>query len=88
MINQCAYLEAMAKRFQLEDAKPVYTPIDTGAVFSMDQCPEKGIDVPYQEACGHVLWPAVTTWPDMQFTVGILARFMKNPAQSHWKALQ
>jgi hypothetical protein len=87
-LNQRAYLESMANRFELADAKPVWTPMEVGAVLSKDQCPTEPIRAPYQEACGHVLWPAIISRPDVQFAVGLLARFMQNPAEVHWAALK
>jgi len=44
--------------------------------------------VPYQEACGHVLWPAVMTRPDIRFPIGLLVQFTKNPAEIHWNNLK
>jgi hypothetical protein len=70
------------------DAKPVHTPMNVGEIFAKEQCPQKPIDAPYQQAVGHVLWPAVVSHPDIQFAVGILARFTHNPAESHWNALK
>ena len=87
-INQKAYIEAMAKKFAQDDAKPVYTPMEPGIVLSRDQCPTDPISVPYQQACGHVLWPAIISRPDVQFAVGVLARFVQNPAPEHWTALK
>src|SRR6202045_1642786 len=72
-INQKAYLMAMAEKFRLTNAKPAYMPMEPGMVFSKEQCPSEPIHVPYQEACGSILWPAVTSRPDIQFAVGILA---------------
>jgi hypothetical protein len=87
-INQKAYLELTASRFRISEANPIHTPMEPGAVLSKDQCPKDLINVPYHEACGHVLWPAVISRPDIQFAVGILSQFMQNPAVAHWKALK
>jgi hypothetical protein len=76
-INQKAYLEAMAAKFHLMNAKPAYTPMEPGTDFNQEQCPASPIDVPYQEACSSVLWPAVISCPDVAFAIGILAYFMQ-----------
>ena len=34
--------------------------------------------VPYSEAIGSVLWPAVVSRPDIAFAVGILSQFIQN----------
>ena len=44
--------------------------------------------VPYSEAIGSVLWPAVVSRPDIAFAVGILSQFIQNPGQAHWEALK
>lgn len=38
-LNQGAYIDTIAKRFALDLAKPIYTPMETGAVLHKDQCP-------------------------------------------------
>ena len=87
-LNQKAYIEALARRFGLTDGRPVHIAMDPGTVLSRDQCPDEPIDVPYQEACGGVLWPAVITRPDVQLAVGILSQFNQNPGNAHWEALK
>ena len=44
--------------------------------------------VPYSEAIGSVLWPAVVSRPNIAFAVGILSQFIQNPGQAHWEALK
>jgi len=34
------------------------------------------VDVPYQKACGHVLWLAVISWPDVQFAIDVFAWYI------------
>src|SRR5271154_4720434 len=78
----------MAELFRLSDAKPMRTPMEVGAIYSKEQCPSIPIAAPYQEACGHALWPSLITRPDVMFPVGTLARFVQNPAEAHWTALK
>jgi hypothetical protein len=87
-INQSAYIESIASRFQLLDSKPVYTPIDPGIQLDADQCPDKAIEHPYREACGSVLWPAIISRPDVSFAIGLLTQSMQNPAEQHWRAIR
>jgi hypothetical protein len=81
-INQKAYLEAMAAKFHLTNAKPAYTPMEPGTDFNQEQCPASPIDVPYQEACSSMLWPAVISCPDVAFAIGILTRFTRDPTHA------
>jgi len=62
--------------------------MDASAVYSKDQCPSQPISAPYQEACGHILWPAIISRPDVQFAIGILSQFTQNPADVHWTAVK
>jgi hypothetical protein len=56
---------------------------------SKDQCPETEEDkdqmknVPYCQAMGSLMWAAITTRPDIAFTVSLLSQFMENPGEAH-----
>ena len=93
-INQHAYIDGLLEKFQLTNAKPVSTPMDPSAQYSVDQCPSTPNQtaqmgrVPYIEALGSILWPAVVSRPDIAYAVGILSQFVQNPALVHWDALK
>src|ERR1700722_7392998 len=87
-INQAAYLQSMAARFGLSESKPTYTPMDPGIILNNPEEPEEKIDVPYQEACGHILWPAIISRPDVQFAIGSLAQYTHSHATIHWNAIK
>jgi hypothetical protein len=93
-INQRAYIESMVDKFNLTNAKPVSTPMDVGATFSIQQSPstvnqvERMKGVPYSEAIGSVLWPVVVSRPDAAYAVGILSQFIQNPGQAHWEGVK
>ena len=92
-INQHAYVESLAENFRLTNAKPVHMPMDPNVHFSIEQCPSMPNQsawmqgVPYIEAIGSVLWPAVVSRPDIAFAIGILSQFVQNPGSVHWKVL-
>ena len=92
-INQTGYIEAMATKFGLVNARPVSTPMDVGIDLNAERVADSAgsadsTDIPYQEACGHVLWPAIISRPDIQFAVGLLACYTQGPTQTHWQALK
>jgi hypothetical protein len=93
-INQRAYIEGMVEKFRLTNARPVSTPMETGAHFTIDQCPStlnqsaRMHGVPYSEAIGSVLWPVVVSRPDAAYAVGILSQFIQNPGPAHWEGLK
>ena len=93
-INQRAYIKLMVEKFRLTNAKPVSTPMEPGTQYSIDQCPSsinqmlKMQEVPYSEAVGSVLWPAVVSLPDVVFAVGVFSQFIQNPGPAHWEGLK
>lgn len=44
--------------------------------------------IPYLQAVGSLMYLATATRPDISYTVGVLARFSKNPGMQHWKAVK
>ena len=75
-------------------AKPVTTPMEPGAILTKDQSPSATSQtdemqrVPYAEAIGSILWPAMISRLDITFAVGILVQFIQNPTEVHWEALK
>ena len=43
-INQCVYIESMATKFGLTNAKPIYVPMLPGETLSRDQSPSTSTD--------------------------------------------
>lgn len=93
-INQRAYIESVVEKFRLTGAKPVSTPMEPGAHFTVDQCPStlnqsaRMCGVPYSKAIRSVLWPVVVSHPDTAYTVGVLSQFIQNPGLAHWEGLK
>jgi len=93
-INQHAYIEGIVEKYGLTNAKPITTPMEPGIQLSTDQGPStlnqlsKMRGIPYAQAVGSVLWPAVVSRPDIAFAVGILSQFIQNPGPAHWQALK
>jgi len=93
-INQGAYIETLAERFRLTNAKPVTTPMEPGVQFSKEQGPStptqiarmKG--VPYSEAIGSILWPVMVSRPDAAFAVSTLSQYIQNPGPAHWEGVK
>ena len=44
--------------------------------------------VPYREAIGSLMYAAVTTHPDISFTVSTLSQFLESPGEVHWEAVK
>jgi hypothetical protein len=78
----------------MQDAKSAQTPMNPGTVLSIDQSPsthaeyEDMKDIPYQQGIGSLMYAAVSTRPDIAFSVAILSQFMRNPGRTHWEAVK
>ena len=77
----------------MEKAHPLSTPM---MVWSLDvknnhfRCKENNAEildpeVPYLSAIGALMYLANCTWPDIAFSVNLLARYSVVPTQRHWK---
>jgi transposase InsO family protein len=93
-IGQSAYINHICERFNLQDAKPLSTPMDPGEHLTKSQSPStpKQIDdmrdVPYREAVGSLMYAALGTRPDITYAVTALSQFLQNPGKSHWEAVK
>ena len=91
-LTQKAYIETILERFCLVEAKAATTPMDPGAILSIEQSPathaecERMQDVPYQRGIGSLMYAATSTRPDISFLVATLSQFMWNPGSAHWEA--
>jgi len=87
-LSQTAYIDSLAKRFNLIDAPPLSTPIDPNALLTKDQSPstphqfDDMRNVPYREAIGSLMYAAIGTRPNITFTITALTGD-KGP-NTHW----
>ena len=86
-INQSTYLQSMAKKFHLADAKPVTTPMEPGIILSKEQA---SLSVRHAICRSHQKRTLASNdiIPDVAFSVGTLAQFIQNPALIHWEAFK
>nr|VWO99577.1 Uncharacterized protein [Ganoderma boninense] len=93
-IAQRTAIDSVARALHLEGAKPVGTPVAVGAKLDKSQCPTTVAAiadmaaVPYKQGVGMCMYIAVTTRPDIAYTVHRLAKYMANPGRAHWEALK
>jgi Reverse transcriptase (RNA-dependent DNA polymerase) len=94
MLSQKSYIDSIIKRFGLEDAKLLASPMEPSAHLTNTQCPATSReigdmrDVPYREAVGSLMYATIATRPDIAFAIGILSRFSTNPGRAHWEAVK
>ena len=88
-LDQTAYIDAMLKRFNMEDANNKYTPLPHKIQLTSKDCPKepKKADVKlYQQLIGSLMYITSGTRPDIAYAVNSCAQFMQSPGETHLKA--
>lgn len=86
-LSQKRYIADIVRRFHLDQAKPVSSPI----VSIKDLMPidgDKQTDAPYREAVGCLQYIACACRPDILFATNYLSRFNSRPLSKHWEAVK
>ena len=84
-LSESKYACDLLHHFHMEDCKPAPSPFHYRAKLLVT-CTSPEIDATlYHQLVGKLLY-LTHTCPDLSFAVGIIAQFMQNPHESHWKA--
>ena len=84
-LSQSKYAYDLLHHFHMEYCKPTPSPFQSGVKLSVS-CTSPEVDATlYRQLVGKLLY-LTHTRPDLSFVVGLVARFMQNPRESHWKA--
>eukprot|EP00253_Pinus_taeda_P021981 PITA_21981 len=84
-LSQSKYACDILRHFHMEECKPAPSPFQSGVKLSVS-CTSPEVDATlYRQLVGKLLY-LTHTRPDLSFAVGLVARFMQNPRESHWKA--
>ena len=91
--SQEQYIEALLKRFGMQDCKASSTPTTEKQQLTKDDCPAEGSQqrrdmetLDYRGLVGSLNYLATTTRPDISFICHVLSSFLHNPGMSHWVA--
>jgi Reverse transcriptase (RNA-dependent DNA polymerase) len=90
-ISQIAYINHICKKFNLQDVKPLSTPLDPRNHLSKSQSPStpKQIDdmhgILYCEAVGLLMYVAVGIWPNIAFTITTLSQYLMGAGHAYWE---
>ena len=91
---QSEYVKKILSRFNMNEAKPVSTPLGSYFKLSKEQSlkTEKEKDhmskVPYASAIGSLMYSMMCTRLDIAHAVGVMSRFMSRPGKQHWVAIK
>ena len=81
-VHQSKYTKDMLRKFNMNDAKPMSTPMSTTTALDADEDGEPVDQKEYRSMIGSLLYLTATK-PDIQFSVCLCARFQASPLTSH-----
>jgi hypothetical protein len=84
-VSQGKYIKDMIKKFGLEDAKLMSTPMGTSGSLELDENGNMVDQKLYRSIIGSLLYVTASR-PDVMFSVCMCARYQSSPRESHLKA--
>ena len=93
-LSQLEYVKKILNRFNMNEAKPVSTPLGSHFKLSKEQSLKTKEErdhmskVPYASAIGNLMYIMVCTRPDIAHAVGVVSKFMSSPGKQHWEAVK
>jgi hypothetical protein len=86
-ISQSHYVEKVLSHFGYMDSKPSPTPYDPSVTLRKNKN-DTGDQLKYSQIVGSLMYLASATRPDISFSMSKLSRYMSNPSDDHWHALE
>jgi len=96
-LSQTHFIDTLLKKFGLENANPVSTPMDsnvkldeleeTDEIINQGE-PDPKLSTGYATLIGSLMYLALGTRPDIAYSVNKLAQFTHNPKPKHWTAVK
>ncbi|KAH9668903.1 Integrase catalytic domain-containing protein [Citrus sinensis] len=93
-LSQKNYLKKILWRFNMQDCKPISTPLPVNFKLSLSMCPSNEAErkemsrVPYASAVRSLMFAIICTRPDIAQAVGAVSRYMTNFGGEHWIAVK
>ena len=94
-ISQTHYIDTLLKKYRLQDANPVSTPMDPNTKLdaiegktSEDSEDQLLTNHGYANLIGSLMYLAIATQPDIACTVNKLAQYTSAPSTKHWTAIK
>jgi hypothetical protein len=86
-VHQAKYTKDLMKKFNMAKLKPVFTPMSSTTSLGPDEDSEAVDQREYRSMIGSLLYLTATR-SDIQFAVGLCARFQSSPRSSHRMTVQ
>ena len=87
ILTQSHYVENVLRRFGYNNYKPISTPYDASLILRENKRIMRD-QLRYSQIIGSLMYLASATRPDISFAMSKLSRFVSNPRDDHWKALE
>ncbi|KAH9668944.1 hypothetical protein KPL70_021590 [Citrus sinensis] len=90
-LSQEKYIKKVLERFEMQDCKPVQTPL--GPQFKLSAAPtsedeSQMNEFPYAQAVESLMYAMVCTRSDIAYAVSVVSRFLSCPGKVHWNAIK
>jgi hypothetical protein len=85
-ITQLTYIDAILKKYRMEDVNPITTLMDSNLKLEPREPEVRIRSNNYASLIGSMMYAAVATRLDIAYAMNRLASFMANPTLSHWNA--
>ncbi|RVX14861.1 Retrovirus-related Pol polyprotein from transposon RE1 [Vitis vinifera] len=86
-INQAKYIRDLLKRFNMEEAKTMKTPMSSSIKLDKDEKGKSIDSTMYRGMIGSLLYLTASR-PDIMYSVCLCARFQSCPKESHLSAIK
>src|SRR5690348_12668298 len=82
LICKDTYIKELLKKFEMEDSKPIDTPMGTNSKMDADELGNLVNETMYRGIIGLLLYLTASR-PDIVYSVGMCAKFQAMPMESH-----
>ena len=86
-LDQETYIDTMVRKYNLQDARRCYSPLDPNVRLENGECEDRPADKQvYQSLIGSLMYAALGTRPDISFAVAALSKYNSSPLTTHMTA--
>ena len=88
-LSQSTYVDTLLKRFNMDNSKKSYLPIDHRITLSKKDCPttleerERMNRIPYASTVRSIIYAMTCTRSDVTYSLGIVSRYQSDPSEKH-----
>ena len=93
-LSRAEYVKKILSRFNMNEAKPVSTPLGSHFKLSKEQSPKTEEEndhmskVPYASTIGSSMYAIVCAKPDIAHAVRVVSKLMSKPGKQYWEAVK